>query len=497
MYVSLFQAVFFCIVLYYVAYALLELRMVLQSRKDEKIRLTKLDSVILPVVDRSRLPFVSVLLPVCNESSVIERLIDAVCGLDYPPRKLEILVLNDSTDETTALATVSVARHAARGLDIRLCSRENRHGFKAGNLSYGLTVARGEFLAIFDADFTPPKDFLLKTIPCFEDQDVGFLQTGIGYTNKDASFLTKFQAMEMGHQQFVTEGLNKGGFLGSLSGSSCVWRRACVESAGGWNAETITEDTDIGYRAQFGRWKYGYLRDVVSLSELPETISAFRIQRDRWARGLIHNAFKHFRTMLATRMSCIQRLHAISLMLSSLLLASFYVLILQTLPSALMTDALGTFFDVTCTIFLVTAVLWGGGNFLGSRKGAHLASDGPVWRHILLMLAYAAMFLPMSLYYFCAFVQVMMGLNGSFNRTPKGGVAWKADMPVINSILAASELLTFVYSTVTLVIAILMDNYWIVLFNLIVCIGFAIVLYLSWQERQTGVFNRRPWSPFA
>ena len=162
---ALLQTVFFCIVLYYLAYALLELRMVLQARKGEKMRLTKLHSAALAVVDRSRLPLVSVLLPVCNESSVVERLIDAVCGLDYPPEKLEVLVLNDSTDETTALAAASGARHVARGVDIRLCSRENSHGFKAGNLSYGVTVARGDFLAIFDADFIPPEDFLLKTIP--------------------------------------------------------------------------------------------------------------------------------------------------------------------------------------------------------------------------------------------------------------------------------------------------------------------------------------------
>lgn len=481
--VVVLQAVFLGIVVYYIVYALLELRMVLLTRKGEKIRLTELDSAVLPVVDHSRLPLISVLLPVCNESSVVERLIDAVCGLDYPPQKLEILVLNDSTDETTALAAASVARHAAHGLDIRLCSREHRHGFKAGNLSYGITVARGDFFAIFDADFIPPPDFLLKTIPCFEDPDIGFLQTGIAYTNGDASFLTRFQALEMGHQQFVTEGLSRGGFLGSLTGSSCVWRRGCVESVGGWNAETITEDTDLGYRAQFGRWKYVYLRDVVSWSELPETISAFRVQRDRWARGLIRNAFKHFRAMLAMPMSFMQRLHAMSLMFSSLLLASFYVLILQSLPSALLTDALGTIFDVVCTLFLITAMLWGGSNFFGSRQGAHLADERPARRHVIQAVAYVAMFLPMSLYYFCACIQVVTGLRGSFNRTPKGGTTWTTDSPRVNTILAALELLTFIYSALALMVAIVMENHWIVLFNLIVCGGFAIVLYLSWQEK--------------
>ena len=478
------QGVFFLIVAYYVAYVLLELRMVLLSRRCEKIRLIEVDLASIPAIDQSRLPQVSVLLPVYNEALVIERLIDAVCKLNYPQNRLEILILDDSIDGTTALAIAGVAKHAALGVDIHLCTREKRGGFKAGNLSYGITVATGDYLAIFDADFIPPKDFLLKTIPCFEDPDVGFLQTGIGYINRDASFLTKFQAMEMGHQQFVTSGLSQAGFLGSLSGSSCVWRRACVENAGGWNTETMTEDVDLGYRAQFSRWKYIYLRDVVSLSELPETISSFRIQRDRWARGLIHNAFKHFQAMLTTRMSLMQRLHAFSLMFSSLLLASFYVLILQSLPAVLITDALGTSFNVICTVFLLTVLLWGGSNFLGSRKGAHLANDEPVGKHVLQMLAYAAMFLPMSLYYFCALLQVVMGLSGSFNRTPKGGNAWKTDMPVINTILVALEILTFLSSVLTLAIAIVVANYWIALFSIIVCAGFAIVLYFSWQERQ-------------
>lgn len=480
---AVLQGVFFGIVAWYVVYAVLELRMVLLARKSEKIRLTELDAADLPVIDQSRLPLVSVLLPICNESSVVERLIDAVCNLAYPEKKLEILVLDDSTDGTTALAAAVVANHAAQGIAIQLRTRDNRDGCKAGNLSYGINLARGEFLAIFDADFIPPEDFLLKTIPCFEDPGVGFLQTGIGFINQDASFLTRFQAMEMGHQQFVTQGLNRDGCLGSLSGSSCVWRRACVESTGGWNAETITEDTDLGYRAQLGRWKYVFLRDVVSLSELPETISAFRIQRDRWARGLIHNAFRHFRAMLATRMSFMQRLHAVSVMLSSLLLASFFVLVLQSLPLVLMTRSLGSFFDATCVLFLLTVLLWAGSNCVGSWKGGHRAGEEPPRSSVGRMLAYAAMFLPMSLYYFCAGVQVLLGCHGSFNRTPKGGIVWKTDVPAINTILAALEVLTFLYSALALTIALVMANYWIALFNLIVCGGFAMVLHLSWQER--------------
>lgn len=487
MILALVQGVFSLVVAYYAAYALLELRMVLLSRKCEEARMTELDSAGLPVVDLSCLPVVSVLLPVYNESRVIERLIDAVCRLDYPLERLEILVLDDSSDATTELAAACIAEHAARGLNIRLVRRENRSGYKAGNLVNGIKVAKGEFLAIFDADFIPPGDFLLRTIPCFEDPEVGFLQTGIGYTNRDASFLTRFQAMEMGHQQFVTVGLNHDGLMGSLSGSSCVWRRACVDSLGGWNAETITEDVDLGYRAQLHRWKYVFLRDVVSLSELPETISAFRVQRDRWARGLIHNAFKHFQSMAATRMSLVHRLHAISLMFSSLLLASFYVLILLSLPLAVMTDEMGAFFNLNSMVFLLAVLVWAFSNFLGSRQGAHLPSEEPVSMRIVQMCAYVAMFLPMSLYYFCAGVQVLAGSQGNFNRTPKGGGAERASTPAINSVLAALEWLTFVYSAAALAVAILVKNYWIVLFSLAACSGFAMALYFSLNERLARV----------
>lgn len=186
-------------------------------------------------VENDYKPVVSVLLPIHNESSVVERLIDAICNLDYPADRLEILVLDDSTDHTSELAQARIQRYSASGINIRHIYRENREGYKAGNLIHGIRQSAGEFFAIFDADFIPPRNFLLKTVPCFRDPQLGFLQTGIGYENREVSFLTRFQAMEMGHQQYVTVGLNEDGDMASLSGSSCVWRKACVEALGGWN----------------------------------------------------------------------------------------------------------------------------------------------------------------------------------------------------------------------------------------------------------------------
>lgn len=289
---TLIQGLFALFLCFFALHVLVEFRTVRRLRRCPP-ELSQSRPVSGESDSRREWPAVTVLLPVYNEAAVIERLIDAVAALDYPEGRLEVLVLDDSTDHSTDLARVRVDAHAACGLNIRLIRRADRTGFKAGNLRHGVGEARGDFLAIFDADFLPPADFLLRTMPCFDDARVGFLQTAIAYLNRDATFLTRFQAMIMGHQQFVTQGLSRDGLMGSLSGSACIWRRSCVESLGGWTADTITEDVDLGYRAQFSSWRYAYVPDVVCLSELPERLADVRVQRDRWARGLVQNAFRH------------------------------------------------------------------------------------------------------------------------------------------------------------------------------------------------------------
>jgi cellulose synthase/poly-beta-1,6-N-acetylglucosamine synthase-like glycosyltransferase len=477
------QGLFFLVISYFALYVVLELRVVLISKRVER---KKLSSIGLPStpVDENNLPKVSVLLPVCNESNVVERLIDAVCGLVYPTRLLEILVLDDSTDRTTSLAAARVAVYAATGINIRLLKREDRRGFKAGNLIFGTRNSTGDFVAIFDADFIPPKDFLSKTIPCFKDEELGFLQTGIGYVNRDVSFLTKFQAMEMGHQQFVTVGLNEDGDMASLSGSSCVWRRRCIEDIGGWSSATITEDVDIGYRAQFGDWKYAFLRDIVSLSELPESVSAFRVQRERWGRGLIHSAFKFCRQMLGKKMPFMKRLHAFSVMFSSLLLASIYVLIILTLPLVCFMDFEGELVRWGVIGFFVMVAVWVSSNFVGSREGRGFSESRRAFQSLTEMYAYVAMFLPMSWYYFAGGVRALAGVSGEFNRTPKGHEKSVSGHPRINTILLIGEILTFLYSAATLLVGIRQGNMLLVPINFTACVGFGMVIYWSWRERE-------------
>ena len=472
------QTVFFVVVVYFALYVLLEMRVFLISRKVERRKLTELAHSVAEA-EADCWPSVSVLLPICNESEVVERLIDAASRLQYPAELLEILVLDDSSDGTTDLARVKVTQYATQGIDIRLLKRRDRKGYKAGNLVNGIQQSRGEFFAIFDADFVPPVDFLMKTIPYFKDPELGFLQTGIGYENRDASFLTRFQAMEMGHQQYVTVGLSEDGDMASLSGSSCVWRKVCVDALGGWSDSTVTEDVDLGYRAQFGDWKYAYLPDVVSMSVLPETISAFRIQRERWGRGLIHSGFKHVKQMLLQRMPLMKRMHAISVMFSSALLASIYVLILLSLPLTYLVhfDSVGMRWGALAFFGLVA--IWGLENSLAARKGAGFDGQRSILRDLWDTYRYIAMFLPMAWYYFVGGMRALFGVYGDFHRTPKGRAGYAAIMPHINVVLLAGEVFTFLYSAISILIGIKGGNYFLIPLNVTVCVGFGMVLYWS------------------
>lgn len=478
------QAIFLVVVLFFALYVVLELRVLLISRRAERRKLSELALSAVEMQDADW-PKVSVLLPICNESAVVDRLIDAVCRLRYPTNALEILVLDDSSDETSSLAQAKVDHYAAQGVPISFIKRKNRKEYKAGNLANGMRQASGEFFAIFDADFVPPEDFLLKTIPCFKDPRLGFLQTGIGYENRDHSFLTRFQAMEMGHQQYVTVGLSEDGDMASLSGSSCVWRRTCVEALGGWNASTVTEDVDLGYRAQLGNWKYAYLRDVVSLSVLPDTASAFRVQRERWGRGLIHSAFKHVRQMLAQPMPLTKRAHALAVMFSSLLLAAVYVVFLLTLPLNFLVDFDRPLVLWVALVFYALVALWALDNAFGARKGLRLEDRPSILRTLWETYLYVAMFLPMAWHYFAGGIRALFGVYGDFHRTPKGQGKGRGDEPPpINRWLLWGEVFSFGYSLLAIAVAVAKANYLLLPINLTACVGFGMMLYWSWRQRR-------------
>jgi cellulose synthase/poly-beta-1,6-N-acetylglucosamine synthase-like glycosyltransferase len=256
-----------------------------------------------PPVDRSTLPPVTVQVPVYNELHVVERAIDAVAALDYPRDRLQIHILDDSTDETTRLAYARAALHRDLGVDIAVLRRPDRGGFKAGALAWGLTQVSGEYVVIFDADFCPHPDFLLQTIPHFLVRPrLGLVQTRWSYLNANYSPLTRAQTLALdGHFVVEQAARHRSGLLMSFNGAAGVWRRCCIEDASGWQANTLCEDLDLSYRAQLSGWGCLYLPAVNAPAEVPPQIAAFKRQQSRWAQGSVQTLRKLARSILCSR----------------------------------------------------------------------------------------------------------------------------------------------------------------------------------------------------
>jgi cellulose synthase/poly-beta-1,6-N-acetylglucosamine synthase-like glycosyltransferase len=246
-------------------------------------------------------PVVTVQLPLFNERFVAARLIEFAARLDWPKNKLEIQVLDDSTDDTRGIVDEAVNRLAFEGVNIRVLRREHRKGYKAGALQEGMAHASGEFIAIFDADFLPQSDFLVRTVPCFADPKIGMVQARWTFLNAEASWLTGVQSLllspHFGIEHWVRCGRN---LFFNFNGTAGIWRRGAIESAGGWKADTVTEDLDLSYRAQLQGWKFVYRDDIAVPSELPITLAAFRSQQQRWAKGSIQTARKMLPRLLAS-----------------------------------------------------------------------------------------------------------------------------------------------------------------------------------------------------
>jgi cellulose synthase/poly-beta-1,6-N-acetylglucosamine synthase-like glycosyltransferase len=239
------------------------------------------------------LPVVTIQLPLYNEMYVADRLIDAVCRIDYPRDRLEIQVLDDSTDETGGIADLAVRRFAAQGFDIKYFHRTNRVGYKAGALEAGLKVARGEFVAIFDADFIPSTDFLQRMMLYFTGDRIGMVQARWGHINQDYSLLTKIQSILLdGHFVLEHGGRNRAGRFFNFNGTAGIWRRAAIDDAGGWQHDTLTEDLDLSYRAQLRGWQFVFVPDLIAPAEVPVEMNAFKSQQHRWAKGSIQTCRK-------------------------------------------------------------------------------------------------------------------------------------------------------------------------------------------------------------
>ena len=304
-------------------YSLAQLNLYFNYLKAKK---SKQDCETFNLNNPHEVPYVTIQLPLYNEKYVVERLLNNIATIEYPKDRLEIQVLDDSTDESVLQTKDQIEELRANGLDIIHITRVNRKGFKAGALKEGLKIAKGEFIAIFDADFLPKPNWLLKTIPYFKDEQIGVVQTRWGHINRNYSMLTKVQAFALDFH-FILEqvGRNFGNHFINFNGTAGVWRKSCILDAGDWQGDTLTEDLDLSYRAQLKDWKFKYLEDVETPAELPVVISAARSQQFRWNKGAAENFQKlYWRLFTDKTVSAKTKFHSFFHLLNS----SMFLLVL-------------------------------------------------------------------------------------------------------------------------------------------------------------------------
>jgi len=357
-------------------------------------------------------PPVTIQLPIFNEKYTVERLLRAVTQLDYPPDQLQIQVLDDSTDDTVELVGHLVRQYQEQGINIEHIHRTNRKGYKAGALDYGLKEATGKFIGIFDADFVPNSDWLKKTVPLFQDKTLGCLQTRWGHTNRKYNSLTEAEAMAIdGH--FVVEQTvrSRNDFFLNFNGTAGLWRRACIEDAGGWQWDTLTEDLDLSYRAQLKGWKIEYLPEVVVPAELPAQVEAFKKQQFRWAKGsfqvvrkILPKVFEE--SSLSWKVRFLALLHLTGYFVHPLMVA----LLLLTLPVGLLVPEAFKIFPISVVAGLGPPLLY----IVTSAPRVP-----PLRERLRLIPLMTIMGFGISLSTSIAVLEGLMGKGGRFIRTPK------------------------------------------------------------------------------
>lgn len=365
-------------------------------------------------------PFITIQLPIYNELYVAERLIRRVAELEYPSDKLEIQVLDDSTDETRLLVAQTVASVAEQGVNIRHIHRANREGFKAGALQNGLMQAEGELIAIFDADFLPERDFLLKTVPQFAAEDVAFVQTRWAHLNRNHSWFTHLQSIMIdAHFMIEQFGRSQAGYWFNFNGTAGVWRKAAMLDAGGWRADTLTEDLDLSYRAFLRGGRAVYLRDVAVPAELPVQFSGFRRQQHRWAKGSLMCAMKLIGEVWDTAVSPQKKLQA----LLHLFGYSIHLLLFATLLIYPIVIQIGAVYPRFQTLYglsfvLATTAL---APSLFFMLGQHYLGRS-VWRQLPLIGLVSLVGSGMMFNTTRAAWQIVRGKREAFERTPKFGI---------------------------------------------------------------------------
>jgi cellulose synthase/poly-beta-1,6-N-acetylglucosamine synthase-like glycosyltransferase len=439
--------------------------------KNKKNRTTE------PSAHFPEVPRLTIQLPIFNEQFVVERLLDAICRLDYPLEKLDIQVLDDSTDETVAVARGLVHHYAAKGFPVSYHHRSNREGFKAGALSEGLKTAKGEFIAIFDADFVPPEDFLFRTIHHFTDPQIAMVQTRWTHINRNYSFLTEVEAILLdGHFVLEHSGRARSNVFFNFNGTAGVWRRSAIEDAGGWQHDTLTEDTDLSYRAQLKGWKFIYLQDVECPAELPVEMTAFKTQQARWAKGLIQTSKKILPQVLKSDQRFHVKLEAWYHLTANLSYPLMIVLSVLLLPAMIIRFYQGWFQMMYIDLPLFMASTFSISSFyLVSQRELF---PGKWFRALLYLPFLMALGIGLTVTNTRAVLEALLGKQSEFTRTPKYHVESKKDKVRANNYRRGLgwvpwvELLIGCYFAVTVYYAIDNENYITVPFLVLFVLGY-------------------------
>ena len=477
-----------CLVLIFF-YSVIQLSLAIAYVRNKK----KQQSRVTPDFDLASAPKVTVQLPMFNEMYVAERIIETVAEMDYPRDKFQIQVLDDSTDETKDIIANKCAEIAARGINIQHVHRTDRTGYKAGALDDAMDKVEGEFIAIFDADFVPSKDFLLLTIPYFQSDNVGVVQTRWGHLNKDYSLLTELQAFGLnGHFAIEQGGRNVSGHYINFNGTAGVWRRSTIDDAGGWEHDTITEDLDLSYRAQMKGWRFVYLEEVESPAELPITMSALKSQQHRWMKGGAEVFIKMWKRLATTKgIKTSDRIHGLAHLFNSSVF--FFILILSLLSLAVL-HIKDSFSDLniyikfgmyffSSTIFLAF-YYW---NSFRDKRGNFF---GDLFRFLGRFVQFLTVSMALGLSNAVAVIEGYLGIKSSFVRTPKFNVAKKDEfkgnkydkksLSIIN-ILEGTFMVVFGFTAVNRAIY---GDLGMVPFHVMLAVGYGIIFFNTLKENR-------------
>jgi cellulose synthase/poly-beta-1,6-N-acetylglucosamine synthase-like glycosyltransferase len=435
-------------------------------------------------------PVVTIQLPLYNEMYVADRLIEAVCRIDYPRDRLEVQVLDDSTDETRTIAELAVRRFAAEGVDIKFIHRDDRSGFKAGALEAGLRAARGEFIAIFDADFIPPADFLTRLMPHFADPRIGMVQARWGHINQDYSLLTKIQSILLdGHFVLEHGARNRSGRFFNFNGTAGAWRRATIDDAGGWQHDTLTEDLDLSYRAQLRGWRFVFLSDLIAPAEVPVEMNAFKSQQHRWAKGSIQTCRKLLPRILVSNLPLGVKAEAFFHLTANFNYPLMCILSVLMFPSMVIRYNMGWYEMLLIDVPLFLAATFSVCNF-------YMVCQREIHRDWLTRIKYLPFLMSigigLSINNTRAVFEVLFNKASEFTRTPKYRIEKDADEWVGKkyrqsvAVQPLIELALGLYFTATVFYALANQIYGTVPFLVLFQIGFLYTGLLSIVQQYAG-----------